>query len=119
APGMAPPLKFGGEPPVTGLSGDAIWSDPWVQPWRGPLDMDRDSREDAAMRMLFREAYRKEPAVRSAVQGKANAIASLDLTVIPRNRRRVLDCKAAEFVKWSIENSERGVFGLIQDTLTP
>ena len=114
-----PPMIFGGSPAIVGMAGEAIWADPWVQPWRGPLDLDRDGREDAAMRLLFREAYRKEPSVRSAVQGKVNATASLDLTVTPRNRRRVEDCKAAEFVKWSIENSERGIFGLVQDILTP
>ncbi|WP_439627502.1 phage portal protein family protein [Gemmata sp.] len=101
------------------LTRDAVFSDPLSMPWRGPLDLDNDGRETAAMRMLFREAYLKEPSVRAAVRDKANAIASLDFTVLNPDRRSAEAARATEWVKWSIQWSKRSTHGLIQDILTP
>jgi hypothetical protein len=96
---------------------DQIWSDVWPQPYRGPLDLDRYGGETSEMRLAFRELYRRESFIKASIEGKAAAVAGLDLVVIPCDKDREEDRKAAEFVKWSIEDSRDGSDGLIRSML--
>jgi hypothetical protein len=57
--------------------------------------------------------------VRSAIDGKVEAIASLPLTVRAKNRQSEQDERAAAFVKWALNNNDRGIHGLLEDMLKP
>ena len=96
---------------------DQIWSDVWPQPYRGPLDLDRYGGETSEMRLAFRELYRRESFIKASIEGKAASVAALDLVVIPADKERPEDRRAAEFVKWSIEDSRDGSDGLIRSML--
>jgi hypothetical protein len=109
--------------PPRALSGDQVWSDTWPMPYVGPLSVDNSGVsgpiESAEMRRQYRELYRKEPTIRAAINGKADAVACLDVSVIPRDNRNPHDCEAAEFVKWSVENTLLGWDGLIKQIIIP
>lgn len=98
---------------------DQIWSDIWVQPYRGPIEMDPWSLETPAMRALFRTQYRTSPVARAALRGKANDICVLEPTVLPADRDDPVSNMAAEFVKWTVETAPRGWHGLIDSIYTP
>ena len=97
---------------------DVVLSDLWWQPWRGPIDTDRDGNETPEMRLKYREVFRREPVVRSAVRGKANAVASLDFSVIPASKSP-LDGMVAEFVKYALDSSDHGAHGLVRNIVQP
>lgn len=104
-------------PVPTAPDEDQIRTDSYVAPFTGPLDLDDYGRETEEMRRAYRDLHRKEPAVRSAVDGKAASVAALDLIVKPRDKTKPLDVAAAAFVKEQIEQSEHGPDGLILNML--
>ncbi len=109
--------------PVAALADDQIWSDTWPMPYVGPLSIDNQGCgqpiETPEMRRQYRELYRKEPSVRAAIKGKNEAVAVLDISVLPQDKHNDLDCQAAEFVKWTVENTLLGWDGLITQIVTP
>lgn len=109
--------------PTAALGGDQVWSDTWPVPYVGPLSIDNSGTcgpiETPEMRRQYRELYRREPSIRAAVNGKADAVACLDVSVIPRDNHKDTDCEAAEFVKWTVENTLLGWDGLIRQIVAP
>lgn len=98
---------------------DQVRADAYAPPYTGPLDLDDYGRETSEMLLQYRELHRKEPSLRAAVDGKAAAVASLDMTVIPDDEDDPLSCRAAEFVQWTIERSPCGADGLIYNMIRP
>lgn len=96
---------------------DQIRTDAYVAPYTGPLDLDDYGRETDEMRRAYDDLHRKEPAVRSAIDGKAASVAALDLIVKPRDKTKPNDVAAAAFVKEQLEQSEHGPDGLILNML--
>lgn len=109
--------------PVAALADDQILSDPFSPPYVGPLSLDNYGAntviETAEMRRTYRELYRREPAVRAAVKGKSDAVACLDVSVVPQDPHNDWDCQAAEFVDWTVKNTLMGWDGLITNIVTP
>jgi hypothetical protein len=101
------------------ISTDVIRSDVFNGPWRGPLDLDADGGETARSRQLYRQLYKDEGIVRSAVDGKVDAIASADVLVIPADQADATSRAIAQFVHDAVEDSDGGWDGLIGDTLRP
>lgn len=98
---------------------DQVRSDPGNPPYKSPDDLDNFGRETDEMRDAYLEFYRKEPAAKAAVRGKANSIACLDVTVTPADKSRPDDVAAAEFVDWTIRSSPHGWDGLVRNCLLP
>ncbi|MDB5311914.1 MAG: hypothetical protein JWO38_6116, partial [Gemmataceae bacterium] len=98
---------------------DQIRADAYVAPYTGPLDLDDYGRETDAMRRAYRDFHRSEPAIRSAIDGKAAAVAALDVSVLPEDKDNPEDCKAARFVDWTVSRSPHGWDGLILTILRP
>jgi len=93
---------------------DTIRSDSFAPPYSAPLDLDNYGRETDEMRNAYREFHRKEPSVRSAIEGVIASIADTDVAVMPEDDSRQIDCKAAEFIQWTVERSPHGWDGLIR-----
>ena len=98
---------------------DQILSDLWVQPYRGPLDLDRYGMESHEMRQRYRTQYREVPVLRAAVRGKADDISCLEPTVLPVDKDNPLENLAAEFLQWTVSMSSRGWRGVIETIYTP
>lgn len=117
------PSGVGYHLPVAALQGDQIWNDSFRQPYVGPLDFDNwgfgQPIETFEMRRQYRELYRKEPSIRSAVDGMTESVAVLDVSVLPQDPRSDFDCQAAEYLDWTVENTLLGWDGLITQTAKP
>jgi len=85
-------------PVGTNPEADQLRLDSYAQPYTGPLDLDDHGRETDEMRRQYREFHRSEPAIRSAIDGKAAAVAALDVTVSPADKDSPDDSAAAEWV---------------------
>jgi len=103
--------------PSTLPRGDVIYSDIFMAPYRGPLDLDNYGRETESMRRDYRRQAIAEPLVKAAVQGKVNAVASLEVSVMPGGKTP-LDGTIAEFVKDTVRLAPGGWSGLIRAMLT-
>lgn len=104
------------------LTRDELVADPWRMPYRGPEAFRNGlyhGQETWERRREYRELNRLEPAVRAAIQLKAANIASLKLSVHPRDKTKPLDVKAAKFFKWTVERCPEGVDGILRELLTP
>ncbi|HEY1188593.1 MAG TPA: hypothetical protein VGE74_13150, partial [Gemmata sp.] len=108
-----------GPPPGPRPTESKIASDLWVQPWRGPLEVDRYGRETAEMRDRYRRQYRETPVLRAAIRGKADAISCLEVTVLPADKDDMRSCMAAEFLDWAVQRSPRGWRGVIDSVYAP
>ncbi len=106
-------------PVRTNPEADQLRADAYVPPYTGPLDLDDHGRETAEMRRAYRDYHRSEPAIRSAIDGKAAAVAALDVSVIPEDKDSPADRAAAEFVDWTVRRSRDGWDGLILTVLRP
>jgi hypothetical protein len=106
-------------PVRTNPEADQLRADAYVPPYTGPLDLDDHGRETAEMRRAYRDFHRSEPAIRSAIDGKAAAVAALDVSVIPEDKDSPADRAAAEFVDWTVRRSRDGWDGLILTVLRP
>ncbi len=107
--GMFGPGKFG-----QALAADEIRNDVYNGPWKGPLDLDNYGRVTRAQMLLRREAYIREPSVKSAIDGKWQAIACLDPTF-----NDDANPEHTQFFKDAISGSSRGWPGLIEDVYKP
>lgn len=104
--------------PVPTVPGaDQLRSDGYVPPYSYPHDLDDYGRETPEMVRAYLDFHRKEPAVRSAIDGKAAAVAALDLIVKPRSKNRPNDIAAAAFVKEQLDGF--GADKLILNMLRP
>jgi hypothetical protein len=101
------------------LTQDAVWADTFAAPYRGPLDLDQYGTETAEMRYAYRELVRREGTVKSAIDGKAGAVACLDVAVLPADKYEPGDQDAADFVRDCVEGSLQGWDGLIYDVVRP
>lgn len=104
-------------PVDTQREADQIRSDAYVPPYTAAGDLDDYGRETDEMRRAYRDLHRKEPAVRSAVDGKAAAVAALDVIVKPRNKELPNDRAAAAWVKDCVEDTPHGWDGMILNIL--
>lgn len=92
------------------------------QPYSSPLttgDGGLSGGETYEMRRAYREMVLREPAVKSAILTKALAVASLDLQVLPANKRLTDDKAAARFLDHAITTSDGGLPGLVMGMVTP
>jgi hypothetical protein len=96
---------------------DTIRSDTYAPPFSSPNDLDDYGRETDEMRRAYRDFHRKEPAVRAAIEGMVASIADTDIAVLPDDEDHPEDCRAAEFVNYTVENSPHGWDGLIRRVL--
>jgi hypothetical protein len=101
------------------LGADQLRHEVYPVPYRGPLDLDPAGGETADMRELYLDLYRREGVVRAAVDGKVDAVASADVTVEPFDRHDPRSRDVAEFLEWSVEQSEGGWDTVIADVLRP
>ena len=99
------------------LNLDQIRSEASVPPWRTVGSLDNYGRETDEMREAYRNYHRTEGTVRAAIQSKIGSVASLDVSVVPHPRKSQLDKDAANFVKWTIDNTPHGWPGLIRRVL--
>jgi hypothetical protein len=106
-------------PQATRPEADQIRSDGYTAPYSGPNDLDDYGRETDEMRRAYRDFHRKEPAVRSALEGLVASLADCDVAVIPEDEDNAQDCRAAEFVQWTVDRSPHGWDGLIRNTALP
>lgn len=84
-------------------------------PWKGPGELDQFAGETPEIRRAYRELFMREAVVRGAVRGKAQAVASLDVSVIPEDEADPNDKQCAAWVKHTVANAERGWKGLLYD----
>lgn len=90
-------------------------SDVFNGPYKGPDELDNYGCETPYMRLLFRRLYLSVPELLSAIDGKVNSLASAPVSVQPEDKAKRSDREAAEFLKWTVEESEDGWDGLIRD----
>ena len=116
-----PPPAWSGAytPSSTSLARDSIRGDAFAPPFRGPLELDNFGNETWEMRERYRELYRREPSIKSAIEGKVASIAALDIAVMPRRKNHPIDRQAADFVKWAVAQTDTGWDGLIRDIALP
>lgn len=119
-PGYNDPYQDGQWAPVlapveTRPENDQIRSESYVPPYHGPGDLDDYGRETDEMRRAYDDLHRKEPTVRAAIDGKAGAVACLDLSVLPRNKDKPNDVLAAKWVKECIDDAPHGADGLVSN----
>ncbi len=99
---------------------DGIFTMPgWPPPFVAPNQLDDYGRETDEMRRMYMDLYKKEPALRSAIQGKISAVCSLDISVLPADDSKQIDKDAAQFLHWTVDNIEMGWEGLAQRVLEP
>ena len=108
-----------GPPPPPNATQDQIASEIFVQPYRGPLDLDRYGCETPEMRHRYRTQYREVPVLRAAVSGKTDDVSVLEPTVLAADKDDALSNSAAEFVKWTVGMAPGGWGGLIECLLGP
>ena len=101
------------------LDRDALVATTFPQPWNSPLDLDNFGAETDEMRRAYLELYRREPSIKSAIEGKVASIAALDVAVMPRRGNVEIDRQAADFVKWTVASTGQGWDGLIRDIALP
>lgn len=106
-------------PQVVAPEDDTIRADGPVPPYRGPDSLDNFGCETDAMRKAYLRLFREEPSLKSAIEGKAEAIAALDVTVQPADEDDPQAVRAAEWIDWAISGSPHGWDGLILNTLLP
>lgn len=110
---------LGPPPPHPLMRSDAVLSDIWSQPYRGPLDLDRYGQETPEMRHRYRTEYRTSPVLRAAVRGKADDLSTLEPMVLPQDPSNPVEKAAAEFVHWTVSQCPRGWRGVIDTVYTP
>jgi hypothetical protein len=98
---------------------DEFYTETFQPPFYSPGDLDDYGRESPAMRRAYLDLYREQGIVKSAIDGKANAIAAMDISVAPADETRPEDCAAAEFAEWTVSQTIHGWDGLIKDLITP
>lgn len=90
------------------------------QPYSSPLTTDDgglSAGETWEMRRAYREMAMREPAVKASLLTKCIAVASLDLQVMPCNKRSPQDREVARWVDHAITTSDGGAPGLIMTVL--
>lgn len=88
---------------------------PWFLPY---FDDQQTLSENQAMRFAYRRML-ADPNVKAAMFGKILAACSLDLKIIPRDRKNKQQGADAELVRWNLEDAlEGGVPGLIWSVLS-
>lgn len=105
--------------PVADLYGEKIISTIYPGPYSGPAQLDKGGSETEEMRRMYDRYYREEPAIRSAIRGKVDAISGKPVSVLPSDKRKPMDVLAAEFCQWAIEETDHGFGGLFDAVLTP
>lgn len=92
------------------------------QPYASPLttpDGGMSAGETWEMRQAYRTMAMREPAVKGALLTKCLAVASLDLQVLPCDKRSSEDRDVARWVDHAITSSDGGSQGLIMSILLP
>ncbi len=98
---------------------DQIRHDAWPMPYRGPLDLDPHGGETPHMRETYRALYQREGVVAAALDGKVEGIATADVTIEPFDRHDPASRDVAEFLSWSVDQSDGGWDTITTDTLLP
>lgn len=107
------------EPGPANMIGDKILSTVYSPPYSGPADLDRDGCETPIIRGQYNAMYRQEPSIRAAIRGKVDAISCQEVSVQPFDKTKPIDRLAADFCKWSVEETDHGWDGLFDLMLTP
>jgi hypothetical protein len=107
------------QPGPANLYGDKLAATVYQGPYSAPGDLENDGSESTAMRAGYNRIYREEPSIRSAIDGKVNAIACLDVSVQPADKSKPNDRLAAEFCEWAVEETPHGWDGLLDMMLRP
>jgi len=98
---------------------DRITTNPFPPPYQEPGSLDNYGRETDLMREEYQRFYASEPTLQSALDGKAAAVASLDVSVLPCDEKAEADKYVAEFCRKAIENCDGGWPGLILNLTLP
>ncbi len=102
------------------LAADQIRHDIISQPFgHSPLSLDPAGGETPQMREMYLDLYQKEGVVRAAVNGLVDAVASADVTAEPADRSDPASRDVAEFLMWSVDQSEGGWPAILTDTTLP
>ncbi len=117
--GAAPPGGGLLAPRPPAFARDQIRHDAWAMPYRGPLDLDPHGGETPHMRETYRALYQREGVVAAAVDGKVEGIATADVTIEPFDRHDPASRDVAEFLSWSVDQSDGGWDTITTDTLLP
>ena len=99
------------------------WLNELMRTYNGPsfqqwYRSDNITDETDEMRRAYRLAL-AEPTVKAAVIGKVLNVASLDLRVIPANKRNARDNEIADFVKSSLQGCRGGVPKIVWNIAAP
>lgn len=97
------------------MNRDNIVSQIFAPPYWTPSDLDYYGGETPQMRFNFRKFYRTEPSLKAALDGTTSSLSSSETSVIPEDKDSPNDIAAAEFNEWGIEQTPRGMRGLIED----
>ena len=102
------------------LGADQIRHDLISQPFgHSPLSLDPAGGETGEMREAYLDLYQKEGVVRAAINGLVDAVASADVTAEPFDRGDPASRDVAEFLMWSVDQSEGGWPAILTDTVLP
>jgi hypothetical protein len=116
APGTTPPLEV--PPDARALTTEQAAAGPRgiTLPWFLPYPDDY-TQETAAARFAYRKML-ADPNVKAAALGKIFGVASLDLQVIPADKKEPLHQEIAEHVRWALhERLTDGVPGLVWNVI--
>jgi len=88
-----------------------------IFPWFPPY-VDDNSVETSEMRIAYRRMS-ADPTVSGALKGLIYSVASLDLKLIPADRKSKFDQKVCDFVRWNLtERLFEGFTGLVWNVLS-
>ena len=107
-----------GEAAPPGEEGSQIRADGYAPIYSSPADLDALAETDL-MRSEYIRFYQQEPALRSAIEGSIERVASLDVQVIPADRSAEADKRVAQFCRDAVGNAPGGWPGLITSCLKP
>ena len=115
---MTNPVVSIGAEPVDPMA-DQVRSDGFTPAYRGADDLDNFGEETSYMRGEYLKAYSTEPVFSAAIDGKAESIACQDVMILPADKSKPADCDAADFLDWTVANTDHGWDGLILNMLKP
>jgi len=98
---------------------DHILSEVYSPPYRGPGELDSYGGETAEMRRRYRDQHRSHPILRAAVDGKADDLAALKVTVLSADKDDPESNDAAKFLDWTVARAPGGWGGLVESLYRP